>query len=165
MTNTFVTSILQGPAALAVTRQVTRPSAQTPSARASRPGPSPFVQQDLYPVRRVDEVSEDAIQDYATRYGDDDDGPTGRGYTIKQAGPLDLTVRPFVRGTDRPEDVPGSILDAEFELSANYATNLLKESFGFGTYKYNELTGRVEPDYLQDISFALPASIFGVIIE
>lgn len=159
MSNTFITQVLQGPAALAVTRQVTRPLAPVPSAAVNRPEPSAFVQQDLYPVRRVEGVSDDAIQDYATQYGDDDGGPTGRGYAVKQAGPLDLTVRPFVRGTDRPEDVPGSILDTKFELSANYASNLLKESFGFGSYKYNELTGRVEPDYLTDISYALPPTI------
>ena len=159
MSNTFITQVLQGPAALAVSRQVTRPLAPVPSAAVNRPKPSAFVQQDLYPVRRVEEVSDDAIQDYATQYGDDDGGPTGTGYAVKQAGPLDLTVRPFVRGTDRPEDVPGSILDTKFELSANYASNLLKESFGFGSYKYNELTGRVEPDYLKDISYALPPTI------
>ena len=151
MSNTFITQVLQGPAALAVSRQVTRPLAPVPSAGVNRPEPSAFVQQDLYPVRRAEGLYEDAVT--SPSY-DDDGGPImGKSYPIKQTQPLDLTITPFVRGTDRPEDVPGR---APFEFSANYASNLLKESFGFGSYKYNELTGRVEPDYLKDISMALP---------
>lgn len=156
--------LFEGPASVALGRQIERvipdrPTADRPSATSSRPSPSPFVQQDLYPVNRVDQVSDEAIEGYATQnYGDDDGGPSGPGYAISQTRPIDLTVRPFVRGTDRPEDVPGSM---DFELSVNYASNLLKESFGLGSYRYNELTGRVERDYLKDISFALPMTIAG----
>jgi len=160
--SSFAQQLFEGPASVIVGRQLSRvvpsrPVAERPGSTPGRPEPSPFEQQDLFPVRRVDGVSEEAVQGYATQdYGDGDGGPSGPGYAISQARPLDLTIRPFVRGTDRPEDVPGSM---DFELSANYATNLLKESFGFGSYKYNELTGKVEPDYLKDISFALPGMI------
>ena len=58
MSNTFITQVLQGPAALAVSRQVTRPLAPVPSAAVNRPEPSAFVQQDLYPVRRAEGLYE-----------------------------------------------------------------------------------------------------------
>ena len=159
MVNTFITDTLIGPAATAISRQVLGdvPSVPTPSAKSGRPEPAPFIQENLFPVRRVDEVSQEAVQDYGIQYGEDDRGPSGRSYAVKQAGPLDLTVRPFVRGTDRPEDVPGGGM--KFELSANYASNLLRETFGLGQYRYNELTGRIERDDVRTLASAMPPMI------
>ena len=77
--------LFEGPASVALGRQIERvipdrPTADRPSATSSRPSPSPFVQQDLYPVNRVDQVSDEAIEGYATQnYSDDDGGPPGPG--------------------------------------------------------------------------------------
>tara|TARA_A100000171_G_C2127169_1_gene144281 strand:+ start:127 stop:2148 length:2022 start_codon:yes stop_codon:yes gene_type:complete len=128
-----------------------------PSARPSaRPGPKPFEQQELFPVRRVTDVSDKAIDTYAADEDDGDGGYSGTGYPITGAKPLDLTVTPFVRGTDLPEDVPGSIPPG---VNTAYAGQLIEQAFGFGGYKYNSLTGRVERDDLKAISMALPGTI------
>ena len=159
MSNTFITDTIIGPAATAISRRVLGdvPPVPTPSAKSGRPEPAPFVQEDLFPVRRVDDVSQESIQNYGVQYGEDNRGPLGQSYAVRQAGPLDLTVRPFVRGTDRPEDVPGGKM--KFELSANYASNLLRETFGLGQYRYNELTGRVERDDVRTLSMVMPPAI------
>ena len=159
MSNTFITDTIIGPAATAISRRVLGdvPPVPTPSAKSGRPEPAPFVQGDLFPVRRVDDVSQESIQNYGVQYGEDNRGPLGQSYAVRQAGPLDLTVRPFVRGTDRPEDVPGGKM--KFELSANYASNLLRETFGLGQYRYNELTGRVERDDVRTLSMVMPPAI------
>ncbi len=128
-----------------------------PSARPSaRPGPKPFEQQELFPVRRVTDVSEEAIDEFAQQEEGEGGGFSGTGYPITGAKPLDLTVTPFVRGTDRPEDVPGSIPPG---VNTAYAGQLIEQAFGFGGYKYNSLTGRVERDDLKAISMALPGAI------
>ena len=159
MSNTFIIDTIIGPAATAISRQVLGdvPPVPTPSAKSGRPEPAPFVQENLFPVRRVDDVSQESIQNYGVQYGEDNRGPSGQSYAVRQAGPLDLTVRPFVRGTDRPEDVPGGGM--KFELSANYASNLLRETFGLGQYRYNELTGRVERDDVRTLSMVMPPAI------
>ena len=145
--SSYLTDLLMGPASVALGRQMV-PSVPRPDVR--RPGPSPFVQEQLYPTGGLNAGSAPSdspiTEGSATQYSDGE-APSYRG---------GLTVTPFRRGTARPEDVPGSM---PFELSANYATNLLKESFGLGGYKYNELTGQVEQDYLRDISYALPPAI------
>jgi len=128
----------------------------TPSARPSaRPGPKPFEQQDLFPVRRVTDVSDEAIDTYATS-DDDEGGYSGTAYPVTGAKPMDLTVTPFVRGTDKPEDVPGGV---EPGFNTAYAGQLLEKAMGVNQYKYNPLTGRVEPDNLSAISLALPSPI------
>lgn len=145
--SSYLTDLLLGPASVALGRGMV-PSVPRPDVR--RPGPSPFVQEPLYPTGGLNTgsaPSDSPITGNSTTQYSEGEAPSYKG---------GLTVTPFRRGTARPEDVPGSM---PFELSANYATNLLKESFGLGGYKYNELTGQIEQDYLKGISFALPPAL------
>ena len=152
-----IRSLLQSRLSVGAGRVVGGQVPTAPSARPSaRPGPKPFEQQELFPVRRVTDVSDEAIDTYAADEDDGDGGYSGTGYPITGAKPLDLTVTPFVRGTDLPEDVPGSIPPG---VNTAYAGQLIEQAFGFGGYKYNSLTGRVERDDLKTISMALPGTI------
>lgn len=159
----FLTRMIEGPIANEVGRQVgnlvpvaptpTRPSAIPPG----RPEPKPFVQGDLPTIRRVTEVSQESVDQYAAQdYSDDEGGPSGNQYAVKAAGPIDLTVTSFVRGTDRPEDVPGEI---EPGFNVAYAGQLIEKGFGINQYRYNPLTGRVEQDSAKALSLALPSPI------
>ena len=152
-----IRSLLQSRLSVGAGRVVGGQVPTAPSARPSaRPGPKPFEQQELFPVRRVTDVSDEAIDAYAADEDDGDGGYSGTGYPITGAKPLDLTVTPFVRGTDLPEDVPGSIPPG---FNTAYAGQLIEQAFGFGGYKYNSLTGRVERDDLKTIGMALPGAI------
>jgi hypothetical protein len=152
-----IRGLLQNRLSLEAGRVIAGQVPTTPSARPSaRPGPKPFEQQELFPVRRVTDVSQEAVNEFAQQEEGEGGGYSGTGHPISGAKPLDLTVRPFVRGTDRPEDVPGSVPPG---VNAAYAGQLIQQAFGFGGYKYNPLTGRVEKDDVRTLSLAVPPAM------